>query len=137
MSLPVRFVPLVLACAVLCGCGPEQPGKAGTTTEGQTATQVPADVEPVTVTTTAASLPPVPEAITAAVANPDRPADDIARDADRKPADVLTYFEVHPGEIVFELVAGGGYYTELFSRTVGPSGHVVATRLAPERLADG
>jgi predicted methyltransferase len=127
----------VLASTLLCGCGPEQPNKEGTTTEASTATQVAAEVEPVKVTTTAAPLSPVPEAIAAAVASPDRPADDVARDADRKPADVLTYFEVHPGEVVFELVAGGGYYTELFSRAVGPSGRVVATRLAPERLTDG
>jgi len=134
------FVP-VLTCllggVLLCGCGQDQ-SKTGTPAGTETpTTQVPAEVEPAKVTTTAAPLSPVPEAIAAAVASPDRPADDVARDADRKPADVLTYFEVHPGEVVFELVAGGGFYTELFSRIVGESGRVVATRLAPERIADG
>ena len=76
-------------------------------------------------------------AIAAAVANPARPADDVARDADRKPAETLAFFEVKPGEVVFEFVAGGGYFTELLSRTVGESGRVVATREAPERIADG
>ncbi len=75
--------------------------------------------------------------IAAAVADPNRPAEDVARDADRLPAQILTYFEVEPGDVVFELVAGGGYFTELLSRTVGDTGHVVATRLAPERLANG
>src|SRR5262249_40508307 len=31
---------------------------------------------------------------------------------------------------------GGGYFTELLSRTVGPSGFVVATRVEPARIAD-
>jgi predicted methyltransferase len=137
MALAEKFAPLMLASALLCGCGPDQSNKEGATTEAPAATHVPADIEPVKVTTTAAPLAPVPEAIAAAVASSERPAEDVARDADRKPADVLTYFEVLPGQTVFELVAGGGYYTEVFSRAVGTSGRVVATRLAPERLAAG
>jgi predicted methyltransferase len=83
----------------------------------------------------AASAPSA--AIAAAVANPARPTEDVARDADRKPAETLAFFDVKPGEVVFEFVAGGGYFTELLSRVVGPSGHVSATRLAPERVAEG
>lgn len=86
----------------------------------------------------ATSPSPTPSAaITAAVANPDRPADDVARDADRKPAATLAFFDVEPGEVIFEFVAGGGYFTELLSRTVGESGRVMATREAPERIANG
>jgi predicted methyltransferase len=138
-----RIAPRVLACilagALVSGCGQEKPdtGTPGATEEPVT-TQVPAEIEPATVTTAAEpQAAAVPPAIAAAVANADRPAEDVARDADRLPALVLTYFDVHPGEVVFELVAGGGYYTELFSRTVGESGRVIATRLAPERLAGG
>jgi predicted methyltransferase len=75
-------------------------------------------------------------AIAAAVANPARPADDVAHDADRKPTETLAFFEVKPGEVVFEFVAGSGYFTELLSRTVGDTGRVVATREDPKRIAD-
>ncbi len=81
--------------------------------------------------------PTVSKAIAAAVGDPARPAADVERDADRKPAQTLAFFDVKPGQIVFEFVAGGGYFTELLSRTVGPTGHVTATRVAKERIADG
>jgi predicted methyltransferase len=58
------------------------------------------------------------------VANRARPAEDVARDADRKPAETLAFFDVKPGEVVFEFVAGGGYFTELLSHTVGDTGRV-------------
>jgi predicted methyltransferase len=63
-------------------------------------------------------------AITAAVADPGRPATDVARDANRKPADVLAFAGVHPGQRVGELLPVGGYYSRLLSRVVGPTGHV-------------
>jgi predicted methyltransferase len=138
-----RISPHLLACmlasVLVSGCGPEKPAtETAATTEAPVTTQVPAEIEPATVTTAAEpQSAEVSAAIAAAVAHPDRPAEDVARDADRLPALVLTYFDVHPGEVVFELVAGGGYFTELFSRTVGESGRVVATRLAPERLTGG
>jgi len=52
-------------------------------------------------------------AITAAVADPMRPAADTARDANRK-----------PGDTVVELMPGGGYFTRILAKTVGPKGHV-------------
>lgn len=76
-------------------------------------------------------------AIAAAVANAARPAEDVARDADRKPAETLAFFDVKPGQVVFEFVAGGGYFTELLSRTVGDTGRVAASREDPKRIADG
>jgi len=94
--------------------------------------------EPALIQRTAApAVATVSAAIAAAVANPARPADDVARDADRKPAQTLTFYGVEPGDEVFEFVAGGGYYTELLSRVVGDSGHVTATRVAPERIVGG
>ncbi len=63
-------------------------------------------------------------AITAAVADPMRPAADTARDAERKPADVVEFAGVKPGDTVVELMPGGGYYTRILAKTVGPSGHV-------------
>ena len=66
-----------------------------------------------------APQPTVSKAIAAAVGDPARPAADVERDADRKPAQTLAFFDVKPGQVVFEFVAGGGYFTELLSRTVG------------------
>jgi predicted methyltransferase len=94
--------------------------------------------EPAAIQRTAVpAIAAVSSAIEAAVANPARPAADVAPDADRKPAQTLTFYGVEPSDEVFEFVAGGGYYTELLSRVVGDSGHVTATRVAPERIADG
>ncbi len=49
---------------------------------------------------------------------------DYERDAVRKPADVLAFSRIGSGKTVFEMEAGSGYYTELFSRAVGASGAV-------------
>lgn len=64
--------------------------------------------------------------IKAAVADKARPDADRARDADRKPDEVLAFAGVKPGMKVGELIPGGGYYTRLLSYIVGPKGHVYA-----------
>jgi predicted methyltransferase len=68
----------------------------------------------------------VPDYIAHAVADPSRPADDRKLDVDRKPADVLAYAEVKPGQTIGEFLPGGGYYTRLLSDIVGPSGKIYA-----------
>ncbi len=62
--------------------------------------------------------------IVSAVADPARPAADTARDADRKPAEMIAFGEVHPGEKIGELIPGGGYMTRILSKAVGPTGKV-------------
>lgn len=62
--------------------------------------------------------------IVSAVADPARPAGDTARDADRKPAEMIAFGEVHLGEKVGELIPGGGYMTRILSKAVGPTGKV-------------
>ena len=62
--------------------------------------------------------------IKAAVADSHRPAEDTARDAARKPTDMLAFSGVKPGDKVIELLPGGGYFTRLFSVAVGPTGAV-------------
>lgn len=62
----------------------------------------------------------------AAVANPQRPADDVAKDPNRKPAKVLSFFDIQPGMTVLDLFSGGGYYTEILNALVGPEGTVIA-----------
>jgi len=68
----------------------------------------------------------VPTYVAAAVADPARPAQDVARDAARKPAQMLAFTGVKPGDKVVDLMPGGGYFTRLFSAAVGPSGVVYA-----------
>jgi predicted methyltransferase len=74
----------------------------------------------------AIAAPEVPAYVTSAVADTHRPDADTKRDADRKPADVLAFTEVKPGDKVYELLPGGGYFTRMFSKAVGPNGHVYA-----------
>lgn len=78
------------------------------------------------------------KAIRDAVSHPDRPMEDQQRDADRKPAEVLAYAGVKPGMTVADLMAGGGYYSEIVARAVGTSGVVYAQNnsIALERFAD-
>ncbi len=72
----------------------------------------------------ALAQPKVSPAIAAAVADTGRPAADTALDATRKPADVLAFAGVKPGDKVEEFFPGGGYYTRILSKTVGPKGHL-------------
>src|SRR5215204_2047145 len=69
--------------------------------------------------------------ITAAVADKGRPAADTARDADRKPAEMLEFAEVKPGSKVADFIPGGGYFTRIFSKAVGPKGTVYAITNPP------
>jgi predicted methyltransferase len=72
-----------------------------------------------------------PAYVAAAVADPGRPAEDTARDAARKPAEVVAFSGVKPGDKVLELLPGSGYFTRILSKAVGPSGHLWAA--VPDR----
>ena len=78
------------------------------------------------VTSAAAAALTVPAYDTKAVADASRPADDRALDPERKPAEVLAFSGVKPGQHVAEFLPGGGYYTRMLSDVVGPSGKVYA-----------
>jgi predicted methyltransferase len=81
----------------------------------------------------AGSAQPPSAALRAAVADPARPAADRARDADRKPAEVLAFARVRPGEVVVDLIPGGGYFTRILAKAVEPGGRVYA--VVPQMLA--
>lgn len=70
---------------------------------------------------------PANAAITAAIADPARPATDTARDANRKPTEVLAFAGIKAGDKVADYAAGAGYFTRLFSAIVGAQGHVYAS----------
>jgi predicted methyltransferase len=77
----------------------------------------------------------VPANIAAAVADPGRPAADTALDAARKPAEVLTFIKAKPGMRVVD-VWPGDYWDRLFSKAVGPSGHVYRVQLLEAAKAE-
>jgi len=60
----------------------------------------------------------------ALIAAPDRSAADRDTDEKRRPAELLSFFDVRSGQVVAELCAGGGYTTELLARAVGSTGKV-------------
>ncbi|MGB4248327.1 MAG: methyltransferase domain-containing protein [Pseudohongiellaceae bacterium] len=64
------------------------------------------------------------DALNAALANDARPAADREADARRKPAETLDFFGIEPGMTVVDLIAAGGYYTEVLATAVGPTGKV-------------
>ena len=73
----------------------------------------------------------VPAHIAAAVAAPERSAADREHDARDRPAEILTFAGVQPGMKVADVFGGGGYWTELLSRAVGPGGSVLLVNNAP------
>ncbi|HVJ30917.1 MAG TPA: methyltransferase [Gammaproteobacteria bacterium] len=95
---PLRFVASALALLVLVEAAAQAP-----------AYRVPASA---------------PANIKRAVESPSRPADQRARDADRKPAETLMLANIAEGQRVVELAAFGHYWTNMLVEAVGPSGHV-------------
>ena len=53
-----------------------------------------------------------------------RSDDDTQQDSGRKPAQVIDFVGVKKGDKVLDLLAGGGYYSELLSQVVGDKGEV-------------
>lgn len=74
----------------------------------------------------AASASPPSKAIADAVSDPVRPSEDVARDAARKPAEILAFANVKSGDKVIDFIMGGGYFTRLLAKAVGPTGRVYA-----------
>ena len=62
----------------------------------------------------------------AALADSARPEADIARDAERKPGELLAFAGIDPGEKVGDYIMGGGYMTRLLAAAVGGEGKVYA-----------
>ena len=69
-------------------------------------------------------------ALERAMANPDRPADEKARDAARKAPQVLDFLGLEAGMTVLDINASTGWYTEVLSYAVGPNGKVYSQNRA-------
>ena len=60
----------------------------------------------------------------AALAAPERSAENKARDEGRKPIETVQFFGIKTGDTVVDMIAVGGWFTEVLSAAVGPKGHV-------------
>ena len=106
---------LIAPCVALClvvACSRDEPGATA-----EPAAEPASD--PVAITTTDADLRTL-------LAGDSRPEEDRARDAGRRPVDVLAFLGIETGMAVLDVMASGGYYTEVLSLAVGPEGSVVA-----------
>jgi predicted methyltransferase len=71
------------------------------------------------------ALAQIPDYVAKAVADPGR-AQDAQNDARRKGAEIVAFSSAKPDDRVLELIPGGGYFTRVFSKVVGPQGRVYA-----------
>lgn len=73
-----------------------------------------------------APMPAAEPGLRERLASASRPQADRDRDAMRNPAAVIEFLGIEPGMSVIDLIAAGGYYTEVLAIAVGPEGKVVA-----------
>ena len=71
----------------------------------------------------------IPSYVSAAVADANRPDTDRERDAGRKPAEVIAFAGIKPGDKVADFIPGRGYFTKIFCKLVGDAGHVYAVSI--------
>ncbi len=73
-----------------------------------------------------ASAATAPPYVAAALADAARPDKDRQQDEGRKAAEVVAFSQLKPGGQAADVFPGGGYYTRIFAKVVGPKGHVFA-----------
>lgn len=61
----------------------------------------------------------------AILADPARTEADKKDDAARKPAEVLAFARIRPGDTVLEMEAGRGWYSDILSGAIGPAGKLI------------
>jgi len=59
------------------------------------------------------------------LADPSRPADDLKDDAARKPAEILAFAGLRPGDRVVEMEGGRGWFSFLISKAIGADGKLI------------
>lgn len=65
-------------------------------------------------------------ALDAAISDPERAKAREAADPRRKPAELIAFAGVSPGDKLLDLIPGDGYWTRIFSKIVGKDGKVYA-----------
>src|ERR1700677_2289918 len=69
---------------------------------------------------------PIPPSITAAVADPHRQPEQARLKSRRKPAQLLAFASIKPGDRIADFMPGNAYFTRIMSKVVGPGGKVYA-----------
>ncbi len=69
--------------------------------------------------------------ITEAIAAAERSGQDRERDARDRPTELMAFAGIAPGMKIADVFGGGGYWTELLARAVGPSGQVRLVNNSP------
>jgi predicted methyltransferase len=77
------------------------------------------------------AAPAKADRLTQALADPARSAADRERDARDRPAAVLGLAGFAEGQTIADVFGGGGYYSEIIARVVGPAGKVLLVNNAP------
>jgi predicted methyltransferase len=67
-----------------------------------------------------------PPSLSSRLAHGERSAEDKMRDSVRRPAEVVAFLGVEEGMTVIDLLAAGGYYSDVLAEAVGPNGKVYA-----------
>ena len=122
-NIPGAFVPVVMvavAGVAVASCSGLNPEASAGMADGATESSRPSS-----------SAIVQPAAVDAALKNPNRRPADRTQDDRRQAAAILDYFGIEPGMVVLDLYSGGGYYSELLSYLVGPTGRVVAHNNTP------
>jgi predicted methyltransferase len=70
------------------------------------------------------AAPATPADVAAAVAGEGRSERARAADPERRPVEVLTWLGLEQGDHVLDYFTGGGYYSDIIARAVGPEGRV-------------
>lgn len=77
-----------------------------------------------TLSTSSLALAAAPSTFANALGDSARPAADIARDAVRYPAEILSFAGVKSGDRVADFMMGSGYFTRILAAAVGDKGQV-------------
>ncbi|MGD8416806.1 MAG: hypothetical protein PVH91_07100 [Pseudomonadales bacterium] len=87
-----------------------------------------------------AALADMAEKLKAAMASDIRTPEEVARDANRKPVETLTFFGLEDDMRVLELVPGGGWYTKLLAPVLAEKGKLyvsIGTTNVQKLIDDG
>ena len=120
------FLMACAATALLTACGQEAPAPAETPVA-----EAPAEPAPAPAPVAAQ----IPGYVADAVNDPNRPAEQRELDGVRMPAETIAFAGLEPGNIIVDYRPGGGYFTRIFSKVVGPNGKVYVSDSA-ERIAE-
>jgi predicted methyltransferase len=77
----------------------------------------------------------LPAQVSAALADDARPAAQVQLDRWRRPAEIIAFAGIRPGDRVADFMPGNAYFTRILSRVVGPGGRVYAF-LPAQQLAN-